>query len=261
MRAYFLSLEKNAWGLGLPGYGDLVANIRSESGHDNLEDSLQFSRHRILSFNYDCCFEMACMKNWPVDENTNLYSPTLLNTGMPQIIPNAPDWIADRFTYIKAHGSVKITSKYDPYEDSQYVHRFNSFVPWEKPIADQYFFSNDRKKLERIDSTIFFPCERSRLTGNEESVRPARNYAKNLIDRMKTVCGEASVIQFIGYSVSHQDVPYLREILADAKKCQKWEIHNKSQEFATVQDQLVNWLDVPEEQIKLREINFGSVIK
>jgi hypothetical protein len=66
------------------------------------------------------------------------------------------------------------------------------------------------------------------------------------------------VIRLIGHSASDQDVPYLREIFADARNCERWEVHNLPGPADTVRDRLVTLLDIPEERIRVTEVAFGG---
>lgn len=252
VRVHFLSLEQYARNHAFPGYQDLATTIRTEAGNEDLRAALQNTRYRVISFNYDCCFELACGTVWPLKSGDDIVAPDLLNMA---VAGNGADWNAERFTYLKAHGSIRTLATYDPVE-REYQYGSHSVSAEHSSFTDEVFWNAAAK--EPIHSSIFFPCERERLVGAERVIRPARWYTERLLPRLKATCADAATIRLIGYSASDQDIPYLRQIFSDARDCRRWEICGPEQSLPRIAARLVNLLDVPEEKIFCIPEQFGA---
>jgi hypothetical protein len=61
----------------------------------------------VLTFNYDRLFEMAFVSRFRCDVKTScLYGESLLNSGMDYVSGGGIEVAADRFAFLKLHGSV-----------------------------------------------------------------------------------------------------------------------------------------------------------
>ena len=162
--ALFLSKEAEAIKDGLRGYRSLMNRVFASSFGTDCRIALRNTPYRVLTFNYDRLFELAFRQYFPYDGTEAFYGPTVLNSGLYQVLPQKVEVDLERFAFLKLHGSVCLYS-YEKPEGCDHHHQIPELVQ-PTPITDKEFFLTDGYGIhcnKPKPTLIVFPHEKDFL--------------------------------------------------------------------------------------------------
>ena len=235
--ALFLSLEREAVHKQLPGYRQLLVRVFGNNPKVGYRKSIELSRHRILTFNYDRLFELAFRQYFPDFDGTEaLYYKTVLNSGLSLVDPENLEIDLNKFSFLKLHGSTGLygfSEQIYPSEKNGDVQHTHS-IPDPKtplPINDTEFFypknPTDPLHSERPKPILItFPHEKDHLEKYRRNLFPFKDYTPKIWEAAHYFASEAEEIQIIGYSCPVADTKALKGLFAAANNCRRYLIEN-----------------------------------
>lgn len=225
--ALFLSKEADALADGLAGYRSLMNRIFSSGFGSDRRTVLKNTPYRVLTFNYDRLFELAFRQYFPYDGTEAFYGPTVLNSGLFQVLPQQVQVDLSRFSFLKLHGSVGLYA----FEESggcHHVHQIPDTILQTQITDDEFFVpaghgihSNNPKP-----SLVVFPHEKDFLTGYPDNHFPFRFYIPEVWKAARHFAKQAKEIWFVGYSCPEPDFPAWSSLIATAENCEQIVIWN-----------------------------------
>jgi len=225
----FLSREAEAMNDGLAGYRNLINRVFASQFGTDCRAALKNTPYRVLTFNYDRLFELAFRQYFHYDGTEAFYGPTVLNSGLYQVLPQRVEVDLNRFSFLKLHGSVGIYS-YEEAGGCDHIHQVPDLVQ-RTPITDEEFFvpaghgihSNKPKP-----TLIVFPHEKDFLTDYPGNRFPFRFYIPEVWKAARHFASQAKEIWLVGYSCPEPDFPAWSSLISTAKNCQQVVVWNPS---------------------------------
>lgn len=227
--AMFLSKETQAVNDGLTGYRSLMNRVFASSFGTDCRLALRNTPYRVLTFNYDRLFELAFRQYFPYDGTEAFYGPTVLNSGLYQVLPQRVEVDLDRFAFLKLHGSVGLYS-YEEAGGCDHLHRVPDFVQ-PTPITDEEFFLTDGYGIHSNKpkpALIVFPHEKDFLRDYPGNRFSFRFYIPEIWKAARHFASQAKEIWIIGYSCPEPDLPAWSSLFHAALNCEQIVIQNPS---------------------------------
>lgn len=227
--ALFLSLEQGAKAEILDSYQRLILKIFPGSGL--WQERCRDARCHLLTFNYDRLFEMALLREFRIDADTQLlYGEEILNSGLNDLMGYSMDFKDDRFCFLKLHGSIGMRI-HEQYGQPCYYPYLDGTKPGEKiEINDERFFAKSGNRLPQDrdpEPLIMFPFEKYFIREGSANKLPFREYIGTVWRQAERIVAKASEIWFIGYSFAMMDRTAVVDLLAHAKQCKSLVIQNR----------------------------------
>ncbi len=104
-------------------------------------EALKNTEYRVLTFNYDRLFELALRQHFSIDVTEAFYGPTVLNSGLYQVVPQLAEVDLTRFSLLKLHGSVGVYS-HERYGDCEHLHSIPDAAPGSVSCPIREFFQS-----------------------------------------------------------------------------------------------------------------------
>ena len=254
--ALFLSLEQRAKNETLDSYQRLILKMFPGSG--DWQQRFRDARCHLLTFNYDRLFEMALLRMFGIDSDTQLlYGESILNSGLNHCMGDSMGFTDDRFCFLKLHGSVGMRIHeedgrpcYYPYLDGR--------KPGEKiELNDARFFEKSANPLPQDrdpEPLIVFPFEKDFVRSDSPNQLAFREYVTAVWQQAERVVASASEIWFIGYSFAMMDRSAVIALLAHAKQCQRLVVQNRPGEA----ERICSLLSVEHPELVIPLVPYGG---
>ena len=229
--ACFLDMEQGVRNRLIPRYRNFIEHkIFHNSGQsESTLSRLRKSDARVLTFNYDRMFELAFFATAADSflQNYYAYGTEVLNSGL-EVTGEIAGVAADRFCFIKLHGSIGFLCNEDAF--GQRVYQIIDAAKWSPiPILDAHFFSDQPTRHAFRDPMIVFPFEKDFVRKNPGNKFDFRAYINTAWDHAAKVIQEATEIWVIGYSFDPTDCKYLIDLLREARNCGSLVIQNPNE--------------------------------
>lgn len=227
--ALFLSKEADAISDGLAGYRSLINRIFSSAFGTNRRSALKNTPYRVLTFNYDRLFELAFRQYFPHDGTDAFYGPTVLNSGLDQVLPKQVEVDLKRFSFLKLHGSAGFYG-YEHSGECRHIHQVPDLVQ-PTPITDEEFFlpaGHGSYPHQPKPTLTVFPHEKDFLHEYPGNDFPFRFYIPEVWKAARYFASQAREIWIVGYSCPEPDFPAWSSLLSSAKHCQQVVVWNPS---------------------------------
>jgi hypothetical protein len=227
--ALFLALEHRAKSESLDSYQRLILKIFPGSG--DWRQRFRNARCHLLTFNYDRLFEMALLRMFGIDADTQLlYGEDILNSGLHHCMGESMGFTNDRFCFLKLHGSVGMRI-HEEYGQPCYYPYLDGAKPGEKiELNDARFFAKSANPLPQDrdpEPLIVFPFEKDFVRSGSPNQLAFREYITAVWQQAERVLEPASEIWFIGYSFAMMDRTAVIALLARARHCKRLVIQNR----------------------------------
>jgi hypothetical protein len=227
--ALFLELEQRANTETLDSYQNLILKMFPGSG--DWRHRFRSARCHLLTFNYDRLFEMALLKMFRIDADTQLlYGEDILNSGLHDSMGDSMGFKDDRFCFLKLHGSIGMRI-HEEYGAPCYYPYMDGAKPGEKTdLNDDRFFAksaNPNPQDRDPEPLIVFPFEKDFVRSGSQNRLAFRNYINAVWQQAERVVEAATEIWFIGYSFAMMDRTAVVALLAHAKQCRRIVIQNR----------------------------------
>lgn len=227
--ALFLSKEASAVNDGLAGYRSLMNRIFSSQFGSERRTKLCNTPYRVLSFNYDRLFELAFRQYFHYDGTEAFYGPTVLNSGLYQVMPQRVEVDLNRFSFLKLHGSVGLYS-YNDVDGCDHRHLVPDLIQ-PMPITDEEFFVPDGHGIHSNKpkpTLIVFPHEKDFLRDHPGNHFPFRFYIPEVWKAARHFASQAKEIWLVGYSCPEPDFPAWSSLITTAINCEQVVVWNPS---------------------------------
>jgi hypothetical protein len=201
--ALFMDLEIQAKETGLHRYHNFLDEMFGNG--TNWSQASRKSKCSVLTFNYDRLFEMAFVSRFRCDAKTScLYGESLLNSGMDYVSGGGIAVAADRFAFLKLHGSVGIRAREEMGHDGPCHYTSYDGPPGEngKTIDDEMFFARARNPnpYDRDpEPLIVFPHEKPFVANGTKTLLSFRGYIQPIWNHARRLVSEATEVWAIGY--------------------------------------------------------------
>ena len=227
--ALFLALEQRAKTETLDSYQRLILKIFPGSG--DWQQRFRNTRCHLLTFNYDRLFEMALLKMFGIDADTQLlYGEDILNSGLHHCMGDSMGFKDNRFCFLKLHGSIGMRI-HEEYGQPRYYPYLDGAKPGEKiELNDERFFAKSANPLPQDrdpEPLIVFPFEKDFVRSGSPNQLAFREYITAVWQQAERVVESASEIWFIGYSFAMMDRTAVIGLLARARQCKRLVIQNR----------------------------------
>src|SRR5206468_150621 len=171
------------------GYRGLMRRIFPSTNGTGWREALKKTEYRVLTFNYDRLFELALRQHFSIDLTEAFYGPTLLNSGLYQVVPQLAEVDLYRFSLLKLHGSVGVYS-HERYGHCEHLHSVPDTAQPPAITDDQFFFRSDHRLRPNQPNPplIVFPHEKdldrksTRLNSSHDQI----SYAVFCLKKKKT---------------------------------------------------------------------------
>lgn len=228
--ALFLALEQRAKAETLDSYQRLILQMFPGTG--NGQQQLRSSRCHLLTFNYDRLFEMALLRMFRLDSDTQLlYGKDILNSGLHHCTGDSLGFKDDRFCFLKLHGSIGMRI-HEEHGKPRYYPYLDGAKPGENiELNDERFFAKSTNPLPQDrdpEPLIVFPFEKDFVRSGSPNQLAFREYITAVWQQAQRVVASASEIWFIGYSFAIMDRSAVIYLLSHAGQCQRLVIQNRS---------------------------------
>ena len=246
--AFFLHLESDIPRIGLGPMQNLWHEILGNAT-DDLPYRFPDTRYRLVTFNYDRVVEITFERFFThsLTKQYDIYSSEVLNAGLNS--REGPIFKADRFCFLKLHGTVGVYP-FGPNEiDRGFGHFFAHYAPFSQSASSindgTYFKDQDDGEglpLWKFLPLIVFPADRQRVEGGGEDYN-LKEYIQAIRDKAAGVFAAANQIRVIGYSFHPADKLWLVSLLRSAPETKKIIINPHAGEICEelrVQDDLQN---------------------
>ena len=224
--ALFLALEQRAKTETLDSYQRLILKMFPGSG--DWQQRFRNTRCHLLTFNYDRLFEMALLKMFGIDADTQLlYGEDILNSGLHHCMGDSMGFKDDRFCFLKLHGSIGMRI-HEENGQLRYYPYLDGAKPGEKiELNDERFFANSLPQDRDPEPLIVFPFEKDFVRSGSPNQLAFREYITAVWQQAERVVESASEIWFIGYSFAMMDRAAVIGLLARARQCKRLVIQNR----------------------------------
>ena len=227
--ALFLALEQRAKSESLDSYQRLILKIFPGSG--DWRQRFRNARCHLLTFNYDRLFEMALLRMFGIDADTQLlYGEDILNSGLHHCMGESMGFKNDRFCFLKLHGSVGMRI-HEEYGQPRYYPYLDGAKPGENiELNDDRFLARSANPLPQDrdpEPLIVFPFEKDFVRSGSPNRLAFREYITSVWQQAERVMESASEIWFIGYSFAMMDRTAVIALLTRAKQCKRVVIQNR----------------------------------
>jgi hypothetical protein len=227
--ALFLALEQRANGGILDSYQQLILKLFPGSG--DWQHRIRGARCHLLTFNYDRLFEMALLRMFAIDADTELlYGEDILNSGLHHSMGDSMGFRDDRFCFLKLHGSVGMRI-HEECGQPRYYPYLDGAKPGENiELNDVRFFARSANPLPQDrdpEPLIVFPFEKDFVRSGSPNQLAVREYITAIWQQAERVVESASELWFIGYSFAMMDRTAVIGLLNRAKQCSRLVIQNR----------------------------------
>ena len=227
--ALFLSLEQRAKVETLDSYQRLILKMFPGSGE--WQQRFRNTNCRLLTFNYDRLFEMALLRMFGIDADTQLlYGESILNSGLNHCMGESMGFKDDRFCFLKLHGSVGMRIHED-YGHPRYYPYLDGAKPGEMiELNDARFLGKSANPLPQDrdpEPLLVFPFEKDFVRSGSPNQLAFREYIAAVWQQAEQVVASASEIWFVGYSFTMMNRSAAIGLLAHAKRCRRLVIQNR----------------------------------
>ena len=254
--ALFLALEQRAKAETLDSYQHLIRKIFPGSG--DWQQRFRETRCHLLTFNYDRLFEMALLRIFGIDADTQLlYGEDILNSGLHHCMGDSMGFRDDRFCFLKLHGAVGMRI-HEEHGQPRYYPYADGAKPGEKiELNDERFFAKSANPLPQDrdpEPLIVFPFEKDFVRSGSPNQLAFREYIAAIWKQAERVVESATEIWFIGYSFAMMDRTAVINLLAHAKKCRRLVIQNQPGQA----ERICRMLSVEHPEIAISLVPYGS---
>ena len=197
----------------------------STPGSGDWRQRFQNTRCHLLTFNFDRLFEMALLRMFGMDADTQLlYGEDILNSGLHHCMGESMGFKNDRFCFLKLHGSVGMRI-HEEYGQPRYYPYLDGAKPGENiELNDDRFLARSANPLPQDrdpEPLIVFPFEKDFVRSGSPNRLAFREYITSVWQQAERVMESASEIWFIGYSFAMMDRTAVIALLTRAKQCQR----------------------------------------
>jgi hypothetical protein len=249
--ALFLEIEQTAQAQALESYQRLILTMFPGGG--GWEQSSRTTEFRLLSFNYDRLFEMALLRRFRIDIQTQLlYGNFILNSGLNDLHGGSMSFADARFCFLKLHGSIGMRIREERLGPCYYPYLDGETPGQSIAIDDQRFFAH-APPLNPYDKDpeplIVFPFEKDFVRGGSENKLAFRSYISAVWQKAEEIVASADDIRFIGYSFHPMDQSSVLQLLRKASQCKRIVVQNRPGEAEQICKRLA--VDFPDITIPL----------
>jgi hypothetical protein len=227
--ALFLALEQCAKSANLDNYQHLILKMFPGSG--GWQQRLRNTKCCLLTFNYDRLFEMALLRMFNIDADTQLlYGESILNSGLNHCMGEGIGFKDNCFCYLKLHGSIGMRI-HEEYGQPRYYPYLDGAKPGETiELNDGRFFGRSANPLPQDrdpEPLLVFPFEKDFVRSGSPNRLAFREYISAIWQHAERVVALVSEIWFIGYSFAMMDRGAVVDLLTHAKRCKRLVVQNR----------------------------------
>jgi hypothetical protein len=215
MSLLFLALEDAGVNRALPNYIRFFDEIFPQCQDADLDDMLNKSRCRVVTYNYDRLFERTFLR-WAklrrcsgefIEETEDKVAKKYLNMGIGNT--KKIEFHKDRFSVLKLHGGIgQFCRDNDRGFKNIYRPKLETGIP-------EFRDENYHKPYGHTTDipAMIFPKDKS-LESYGDLGRSFENYMREVHKQAKEFCSLAGEIQIIGYAIQDIDFASFRDMLA-----------------------------------------------